>query len=238
MIAGRPEPDSYLQPDQPHAGLATSYLEALLQADHRSAAQLVLNAAAGGAGVKDLYLHVFQPVQYEVGRLWELNRATVAQEHYCTAATQMIMARFQDAIFGTPRLQRFAVVACVDGELHAIGSRMVADFLEMEGWDTHYLGACMPPAEIAEAARQHRADLVCLSCSMSGHVDVVARAVRLIREIGESGRPGPRILVGGIPFNRQPGLWRQVGADGWAPDAQQAVELSNHLAKAGSLAGG
>ena len=43
--------------------------------------------------IRDVYLLVFQPCQREVGRLWEAGRITVAQEHYCTAATQVIMSQ-------------------------------------------------------------------------------------------------------------------------------------------------
>lgn len=224
------EPDSYLNPDRPHAGLAFRYLQALMAYEHRVASALVEEAVRSGTTIRDLYLRVFEPVQYEIGRLWETNRATVAQEHYCTAATQLIMAQFQGDILATPRLQRFAVVACVGGELHAIGSRMVADFLEMGGWDTLYLGSGTPPAEIARTAAGHRANAVCLSIAMSHQVDAVAEAVRLVKESPAAvGRAAPKVLVGGLPFNRDPELWKQTGADAWAPDAQQAVEQCNRL---------
>jgi methanogenic corrinoid protein MtbC1 len=37
------------------------------------------------------------------------------------------------------------------------------------------------------------------------------------------------VLVGGYPFNLAPDLWRRIGADGWAPDAQLAVERAGEL---------
>ena len=39
-----------------------------------------------GISVKDIYLHVFQSSLYEIGRLWQENKITVAQEHYCQYA--------------------------------------------------------------------------------------------------------------------------------------------------------
>jgi len=38
-----------------------------------------------------------------------------------------------------------------------------------------------------------------------------------------------KILVGGYPFNIARNLWQQVGADGYAPDAQEAVLAANRL---------
>jgi methanogenic corrinoid protein MtbC1 len=35
--------------------------------------------------------------------------------------------------------------------------------------------------------------------------------------------------VGGYPFNVMPALWRKIGADGYAADAEGAVEIGNRL---------
>ncbi|MDA1305732.1 MAG: B12-binding domain-containing protein [Acidobacteria bacterium] len=58
--------------------LALTYLDALRQGDRQRAGRLVLDAVAAGTSVKDIYLGVFQPAQYEVGRLWERNEISVA----------------------------------------------------------------------------------------------------------------------------------------------------------------
>ena len=79
-------------------------------------------------------------------RYWQMNRLTVAQEHYCTAATQMIMSQLYPYIFEGERNGRVLVATCVAENLHEIGVRMVTDFFEMDGWDTFYLGANVPTA--------------------------------------------------------------------------------------------
>lgn len=94
--------------------------------------------------MKSIYLEVLQPVQREIGNLWQTNEVSVAQEHYCTAATQLIMGRLYPYLHLAPRNGKRVVVACVGGELHEVGARMVADILEMEGWDSYYLGANTP----------------------------------------------------------------------------------------------
>ena len=106
-----------------------------------------MDAIQHGTSVHDIYLHVFQRSQYEVGRLWQTNQISVGQEHLCTAATQLIMSQLYPLIFGTERKNRRIVAACVGGDLHEIGIRMVADFFEMDGWDTFYLGADVPTDE-------------------------------------------------------------------------------------------
>ena len=107
--------------------------------------------------MRDVYLHVFQRSQYEIGRLWQSNQISVAQEHLCTAATQLIMSQLYPFIFGTERRNRRVVAACVGGDLHEIGIRMVADFFEMDGWDTFYLGANVPITDIVQTVIDRRA---------------------------------------------------------------------------------
>src|SRR5690242_6476046 len=68
----------------PLAQLAHDYLSALLRAERHLASGLILAAADAGTPIRDLYLRVFQPSQHEVGRLWQMNQISVAQEHYCT----------------------------------------------------------------------------------------------------------------------------------------------------------
>ncbi|HEX5273388.1 MAG TPA: B12-binding domain-containing protein, partial [Gemmataceae bacterium] len=80
-----------LDGDDPLSALARQYVQALLGGDRHAAGRLVLDALDGGVPVRDVYLGVFQRAQQEVGRLWQLNRLSVAQEHYCTAATRALM---------------------------------------------------------------------------------------------------------------------------------------------------
>jgi methanogenic corrinoid protein MtbC1 len=221
------ESQSLLSDGQPHTELARKYLELLLSGDRRAAGEVIHAAVRDGVSVRDIYLYVFQRAQHEIGRLWQMNEITVAEEHYCTAATQLIMSQLYPKIFATPRIGRRLVAACVGGDLHEIGVRMVADFFEMAGWDTYYLGANVPLEGIIDSVTERRANLLAISATMSYHVSAVADVVRAVRQ--SSGGRAIRILVGGYPFRVDPELWRIVGADGFALDASQAVTLANRL---------
>lgn len=220
-------PDSFLGDDDPHGALARRYLELLLTGDRRGASGLIQDAVGDGVSVRDIYLHIFQRTQYEIGRRWQMNEMTVAEEHFCTAATQVIMSQLYPRIFASERVDRRLVATCVGGDLHEIGVRMVADFFEMEGWDTYYLGANTPIAAILGAIEEQHADALAISATMSYHVAAVEEVVRAVRS--ERGDRSPRILVGGYPFRVDQELWRRVGADGFAADASQVVAVANGL---------
>jgi MerR family transcriptional regulator, light-induced transcriptional regulator len=218
---------SFIESETPLGSLAQNYLDALLQGERQTASRLIIEAVNQGTAIKDIYLHVFQRTQYEIGRLWQMNRISVAQEHFCTAATQLIMSQLYPHIFTSPRLGRRLVATCVASELHEIGVRMVADFFEMEGWDTYYLGANTPSTSIIRTLDERRADILAISVTITSHVAVVAELIQQVHRSQVGKRV--KILVGGYPFNISPELWQYVNADGSATDAQQAIEVANQI---------
>lgn len=207
--------------------LARDYLEALLSGERHVASRMILDAVEGGVSVKEVYLHVFQPVQQEIGRLWQMNRLSVAEEHYCTAATQLVMSQLYPLLFGKRKSGRTLVAACVSGDLHEIGVRMVTDFFEIEGWNTFYLGASVPAASVIRTLRDRKADVLAVSATMPFHVRAVADLIAEVRASDVGDRV--RILVGGYPFKVVPHLWRSVGADAMALDAEEAVAVAGRL---------
>ena len=207
--------------------LAAQYLQALLRGDRHFASKLILAAVQQGTSVRDIYLQVFERTQHEIGRLWQVNQISVAQEHYCTAATQQIMSQLYPYIFGTDKTRGTLVAACITGDLHEIGARMLCDFFEIDGWRTHYLGADVPARDVIQTVVQYKAAVLAISATITYHVSAVKVLVAAVRCKPEC--CGVKILVGGYPFKVDPDLWRSVGADGSAIGAQDAVALADRL---------
>lgn len=221
------EVETFLRADQPLAGLAGQYWTNLLAGERQVASRLITEAVAGGVSVEDVYLQVFQPCQRELGRLWHLNQISVAQEHYCTAATQLIMSQLYPYLFAGERIDRTLVATCIAGDMHEVGVRIVADMFELNGWDTYYLGANTPLDGIVQSVLDHRADVLAISVTYTPNLRQVKELIGRLR--AESDCTELKILVGGYPFNVAPAMWREIGADGWAHDAVGAVELANRL---------
>jgi MerR family transcriptional regulator, light-induced transcriptional regulator len=213
--------------DGPHSTLARAYIEALLKGRRRDASLLVLEAVESGMSVHDVYLHVFQRSQREIGRLWQLNLLSVAQEHYCTAATQLIMSQLYPRVFSTERNGRTLVAACVAGDLHEIGLRMVADFFEMDGWDTFYVGANAPAPSVVQTIAERGADVLAVSATITSHVREARSLIEAVRASVECREV--KVIAGGYPFLVAPELWREIGADATAADAEGAVAMAHSL---------
>lgn len=208
-----------------YAREARCYLEAILAGQRRIAVDRILALVREGVPVRDVYLRVLQPAQHEAGRLWQRNAIHPAAEHFCTATTQLVMSLLYPRIFTRRRRGRTFVGVAVQGNLHELGARMTCDLFEMAGWDTVHLGADLPAESIVEVVAERRPDVLGISATLVPQLGAVADLARRVRR---SGAP-VRILVGGHAFHGHPELWREVGADGFAPDAASAVDAALRL---------
>jgi methanogenic corrinoid protein MtbC1 len=157
--------------------------------------------------------------------MWHAGDVTVADEHFASAITQAIMSLLRSRFPKRQRNGNLVVAAAIGGELHEIGVRMVADFFEMEGWDVVYLGANTPATDIIGVIRERRADLLAVSASTLLHLSAVADLIQQVRQ--DKGCTQAKVLVGGPAFRSAPDLWSELGADGSAGSAREAVKLGN-----------
>ncbi len=220
-------PPVFVHESQPMGELAQEYLDALLRGERLTASKLIMDASARGASVEDLYLNVFQKVQYEVGHRWQTKQINIVQEHFCTFVTQLSMSQLTPQVIKTKRINRRLVATCIDRDLHEVGIRMVSDFFEMSGWDTYFLGANTPSEIILKTLEDRRPDILAISATLTIHLGAIGELISKVRST-ETGKH-VKILVGGYPFNVAEGLWQTIGADGYGRDAQHALDIANQL---------
>ncbi len=206
--------------------LALRYLQAVLEGDSRGAIDLLVAAAENGTSVQTLYLDVLLAAQREVGELWHLGDVGVAEEHYVTTTTERAMAVLAQRAERRPEVGKTVVAAAVAGNTHGLGVRVLADFFEIGGWQSICLGADVPPSEVATAAVYFEADLVVLSAALAVQLQTVAQSVEALRALDSR---DVKVLVGGVAFSEAPDLWQRLGADGYAPAADAAVDLGARL---------
>src|SRR4051794_28127761 len=202
--------------------LMEQYVAAQLAGDRRAALRLILEQGVErGVPLPSLYLDVIQAAQHRMGELWQENRISVAQEHLATAITQVALAELYRGLVCEPSNGRRAMVACVTGELHDLGTRITADFFEMAGFDVRYLGANVPSDSLVGMVREQQPDLLVLSATMT-FLDAphLAEAVRRSRDAGGNRL---RLAVGGRAFDAEPKLVEQLGAEVYGRIAPESV---------------
>lgn len=218
------EPPTFLDPASPFASVCASFVQLLLQGKGPQAADLVLKSIVEGTKVRDIYLQIVRPCLYEIGRLWQLGRITEAQEHYCARAADMILGTLSWPLFLSGKGVPTFVGLCVCQERHELGMRTVVDFFLMHGWAAVHLGADVPAQNLETILQTWQPAVLGISVTMTANLPEAERFIEHAKAIDRDKKL--KILVGGHPFNLCPELWRSMGADGCAPDAEQAVAVA------------
>jgi MerR family transcriptional regulator, light-induced transcriptional regulator len=212
----------------PSAALAMTpaYLTAKLEGDREQALRVALDGLDRGIAAPELALRMIAPAQREVGRLWQANRISVAQEHLCTSISQIVLSRLYPLLPRNPRIGKRSLVACIEGELHDLGARMGADFLEMRGFDAEFLGANVPLARLLSQLQDAPVDLLGLSATMPAQLPSLKRTIEAVRGVA----PALPIIVGGGLLEAHPHLFAELGltpsevrADALADNGSQLV---------------
>lgn len=204
------------------AGLAAArqrFVDAILSGERRNALAVALDALEAGAPIPDLYADVFQAALYEIGRRWEQNLISVAQEHMATAVTQYVMAHVFEHISPSNASRGLAVITGVPGELHHVGAMMISDMLEAHGWQVQFLGSNLPVSSIVGAVSEARPALLGVSVTMRYNLPQATELIAAARQALD----GLRVVVGGGAFRSA--VWRDTGADGYAADVRSAIAL-------------
>lgn len=181
--------------------LSEEFLQAVLTLREEEAIRVVDGALAAGVSWRDVYLRVFQPAMLRVGELWAEGQLSVASEHLITAIVQRLLHRLSLGLPVAPAAGApTALVGCVEGEMHTLGARMVADFLQAQGWRVWYLNGYLPADHLLEAVRTYLPDAIVLSLSGADHAQSLeATVARLRRWRGE--QPLPLLVAGGRYFS-------------------------------------
>ncbi len=219
-------PHSSPQSDPGLVELQSAYLQSMKIGSGRAADQVIQQALDRRMSVNDIYLEIFQTTGYAIGRLWQRNEYTVAQEHLATAIIERQMGELHPLFRPQREKPTTLVIGCVDKELHRVGARMVADFFEQDGWTVHYLGATVPTEHFIALAREMKADLIGLASQLIYTIPAVSA---FVRELDRQGMAGIPVMVGGMAFAQQPELAEPLGVRFTGANARDAVRLANAL---------
>lgn len=178
--------------EQPATDWVTRALDAVRQLDG-AALESVLQAGAVELGHQGMLCQIIGPLAGALGDRWQRGELTAAHEHFASAHIKAFLNRVtrpfswrEDA----PRL----IVATPAGQLHELGAVMVTSAATNAGWNVTYLGANLPAAEIAGAARQRQARAVALSLV---YPTDCSRMPEELRQLRHHLPPDVAMLVGG-----------------------------------------
>lgn len=176
--------------------LYTQYLAYLLQGDRHNCRRIVRHLLDHNIDKKELYVDLFQKSLYDVGRLWEYNKISVAIEHIATSITESMISLSFPSLLAAEHNGKRSVVGCTPGEYHQVGARIVADYFELSGWDSYFLGSNTPDDVLISYLKEYRPDVLAISLSVFFNLNSL---VMLVNKVHDK-FPGLTVFLGGQAF--------------------------------------
>lgn len=117
------------------------------------------------------------------------------------------------------------VIGTVETDVHSIGKDLVGSFLFSNGFEVYNLGVEVPAVKFIEKAEEVGAQVIALSSLLTMSMNFQRQVIQELEDRGL--RNKYKVIVGGSPTSEE---WaEQIGADGWADDAIEAVSLIKKL---------
>ena len=162
----------------------------------------------------------------EVGRLFEENEYFVPEMLVAARAMQGGLALLKPhlAAGGAVSVGK-VIVGTVKGDLHDIGKNLVSMMLEGAGFEVIDLGADVSPDKFVKAVVEHKPHMVGMSALLTTTMPSMIGTIKALQEAGV--REQVKVMIGGAPVTDN--FAKQIGADGYSPDASSAVRLAKSL---------
>ncbi len=215
------------QPTAPAAPTGTGRsLEDIVEKGLRQEAKAAVTALLDTLSPMDIIQQKLIPALDRVGELFEqgklylpqlMNAAETAQAAFDLLQERLRQSGAQQADQGT------VIVATVQGDIHDIGKNIAKCILENYGYKVIDLGRDVPPEKVADAALKHGVKLVGLSALMTTTLPSMAKTIALVHE------KSPACKVFGAGAVLTPEYAREMGADYYAKDAKQAVDIAKEV---------
>ncbi len=205
-----------------------SIYDGVVEGDNASVQQVVKESLDTGAAASSILNEALIPAMAEVGRLFEEGEYFVPEMLISARAMKSAMALLKPYLQAAEvKYAGTVVIGTVKGDLHDIGKNLVGLMLEGAGFQVKDLGSDVTPEKYVEAVRESGANIVAMSALLTTTMVNMKATITALEEAGL--RDKVKIMIGGAPVTDN--FAKQIGADGYAPDASRAVAIARSLSK-------
>ena len=205
--------------------------------------RLVLEAPAGaarehcaslrqqGVPLVQILLNLLAPAARELGELWDADEVDFTSVTIALCSLQQLMRELTRSVDPDWEDQartdnRRVLLAPFPGEQHTFGVLMVSEFFQRAGWEVVGHGA-LTGQELLRIVSGEWFAIVGVSIASDTVLSDVTSLIEKLREVSKNRKVS--VLVGGRPFTADPELFRKVGADATAADAECALDVAEEL---------
>jgi methanogenic corrinoid protein MtbC1 len=184
----------------PPSDFSKRLYNALTNHDEQTASEL-LSQTLNSFELVELFENVLTPTLVKIGEAWYEGRILVATEHFASGFFRAkIQTIFQN--LPLPHNKHRIIIGGAPGELHEIGSMMVATLLREAGYRVEFLGPDIPLDDLFLYARSEHPHMIILSATLRESTVDLAQFQEQLKEL----HPTPFFGYGGAAFNLNPDL--------------------------------
>jgi len=200
--------------------------QAIISGDMAETENLLEQALDKGSKAGDILHQAMIPAMAKVGDLFEAGEFYVPEMLVSARAMQRGLDKIRHLLQSSGvESAGYVVIGTVQGDLHDIGKNLVALMLEGAGYEIIDLGTDISPEDFISAIKEKPNCLLALSALLTTTMDNMRSTVKIIEEAGI--RDQVKIIIGGAPVTQE--FADEIGADGFAVDASQAVKIAKSV---------
>ena len=202
--------------------------QAVIDGDDDEAAALAQQALDEGISPLEAINQGFTPGMDTVGELYSTGEYFLPDLILGGEAMKAALAVLEPALKSAGQARQVlgkVVLGTVKGDIHEIGKSLVGSMLAANGFEVFDVGIDVESEEFVAKVRQYDADILALSALLT---TTMLHQRTVIEHLSESGlRDRVKVMVGGSPVTQ--GWADEIGADGFAEDAANAVVVAKRL---------
>jgi len=213
--------------------MLSEYLEklkvAVIEGNAEQAREAAIALKEAGMSPLEIVNAAIKPAMDEVGKRYERLEAFLPDLVLAGEAAQEALNVILPKEGGESFIKAKVVIGTIYGDIHDIGKNIVAAMLSANGYKVIDLGNDVPAEKFVEIAKKEGAKIIGISCLLTPSMYYMRDVIKKLEE--ESIRKNFYVIIGGAAV--YPEWAREIGADGWAKDAERAVELCDMLIEKG-----
>lgn len=221
-------PPSAISKEDKEKNAGFPLLEAIVAGKQNDAVEATKAAVEAGAVPSELINTQMIQAMAIVGQKFQDGTAFVPQllmAGRAMKAALAILKPIMEADGGGMESAGRIVIGTVKGDLHDIGKNLVASMLEGSGFEVINIGIDVDADAFVNAIVDNKADILCLSALLTTTMTYMTDVIKATEDAGI--RDKIKIMVGGAPVSEE--FAREIGADGYSSNANEAVALAKRL---------
>ena len=199
------------------------FFTALISGQRSVAREVIDELIDGDHPAERIVTRLFWPTLEHIQKLYREDQLADLAHHYATRLLRSLIDQMQLRLDQSKRCGKKVLLICGLEESEELAGQMACDLLEAKGYEVYFTGGGVANDEIVNQIGEMDTDILVVFGAVHGTVPQTRLLIDRLHAIGVC--PKVQIVVGGGVFNRADGLAEEIGADLWAKDPEDLVNV-------------